>query len=198
MILGLSTLGDANIRKVLADPPLIWKVVAPDDPETYERSREDQSVGLLGRIFGKKKETTPRADLSLAEGEVVNTDLDKAWHGLQYMLTQTAWAGEPPLNFLVSGGSEVGAIDVGYGPARAFLAADVKAINDALRPIDHQFLKARFNPGEMMRLEIYPGIWDRDPEDDDSFGYCVEYLDVLKTFVADAAERGVGVIVTLV
>jgi hypothetical protein len=196
MALGLCTLSDANVRKVLADPPLIWRVIAPDDPEAYEEARRPRSR-IFDVIFGKKKVVAPAPDFELAEGEVVDTDIDKAWHGLHYMLTQTAGAGSEPLNFLVAGGAEAGDIDVGYGPARLFTASEVKALSQALSPIDAEFLKARFNPAEMMRLDVYPGIWDRDPKDDDTLGYCVEYFESMKEFVAQAAARNVGMVLYL-
>jgi hypothetical protein len=40
MILGMVTLGDANIPLLLADPPLVWRVIAPDDPDAYENARQ--------------------------------------------------------------------------------------------------------------------------------------------------------------
>jgi len=198
MCLALCTLGDENIRKVLADPPLVLKVIAPDDPEMYEEARKESSPGLFAKLFGKEKTPgEPHPDLAIAKGEVADADLDKAWHGIHYMLTQSAWEGEAPLNFLVVGGRPVGDIEVGYGPARAFSAEEVRAIHMALKPIDRLSLKARFNPEEMMKLDIYPTIWDRDPAEDDAFDYCAENFDTLKGFVEDAAYRQVGLIVYL-
>jgi hypothetical protein len=49
----------------------------------------------------------------------------------------------------------------------------------------------------MMRLEIYPEIWDRDPAEDDTLGYLMEYLGLLRTAVATVVERGHGLLVTL-
>ncbi|MFC4309992.1 YfbM family protein [Steroidobacter flavus] len=198
MCLGLCTLSDENVRKVLADPPLIWKVIAPADPEAYENARNEAPAGFLSKLFGKgKTPEPPRVEFSLADGEVADSDLDKAWHGIHYLLTQTAWEGDEPLNFLISGGSTVGEIDVGYGPARVFSADEVKAIFAALGPLDREVLRARFNPEEMMNLEIYPAIWDRDPADDDTFGYCAEYFESLKTFVEQTASRNLGLVVYL-
>jgi hypothetical protein len=198
MCLALCTLSDENVRKVLADPPLIWKVIAPDDPEAYENSRKENSASLLSKLFGKgKKDASPRVELSFAEGEIADTDLDKAWHGIHYMLTQTAWEGDEPLNFLVGGGSQVGNVEVGYGPARAFSADEVKAICAALGPLDSDFLRARFNPQEMMKLDIYPSIWDRDPADDDTFGHCAEHFESLKAFIEQTATRNMGLVVYL-
>jgi hypothetical protein len=45
------------------------------------------------------------------------------------------WGGDPPLNFLAIGGVSVGNEDVGYGPARAFRAAEVAEIAAALEAL---------------------------------------------------------------
>jgi hypothetical protein len=192
MVLAMCTLSDENVRQVLADPPLIWKVIAPDDPEPYDNERQQRPAGFLSRLFGGKAAPPPPADLKL--DEVSHTDLDKAWHGIHYMLTRTAWEGDPPLNFILLGGSEVGKIDVGYGPARVFSSAQVQALHGALAPIGEAFLRSRFDPSAMMKLEIYPEIWDRDPAEDDTFGYCAGYFTTLKEFVATAAERRLGLV----
>ncbi len=44
-------------------------------------------------------------------------DLDKAWHGVHYLLTGQADGGELPHSLAVTGGEEFGP-EVGYGPAR--------------------------------------------------------------------------------
>lgn len=196
MVLGVCTLGDANVRKVLADPPLVWRVIAPDDPEPYEEARQPRPR-LLDFIFGKRRAAAPAAELELAEGEVVDMDIDKAWQGLHYLLTQTPWGGSEPLNFLLAGGSAAGDVDVGYGPARLFTSSQVRALSEALLPIDGEFLRRRFDPAEMMRLDIYPGIWDRDPAEDDTLGYCIEHFESLKAFIAQAAARKVGMVLYL-
>jgi len=195
MALALRTISDDNISKVLADPPLIWRVIAPDDPEIYQEARAERQPGFLARLFGAKpiEATTVLPDLTKAEGEGIETDLDKAWHGIHYLLTGTAWEGAEPLNFIVCGGKEVGNVDVGYGPARVLASDEVKKIADALGALDKNVLRERFNPGEMMSLEIYPDIWDRDPKDDDTLGYCIEYYDDLHRFLSDAAGNSMGV-----
>lgn len=194
MIAGFYTLGDANIDKVLADPPLVWKVIAPDDPEAYEMDRKAARPGFLARLLGRKNEPVAVADdFVLAEGEAMDTDVEKAWHGIHYLLTKTAWGGTFPLNFLVDGGQPVGAIEVGCGPARAFRAAEVQAIDQALRGIDEAALRSRYDPAEMQALEIYPdAIW----RNEDALDYCIEYFGVLKDFISRAAQRGLGMLAT--
>lgn len=195
MALGFYTLSDENIARLLADPPLVWKVVAPDDPEPYEQARR-ASGGFFSRLLGRDK-AGPPGELRLARGEVDEGDVDKAWHGLHFMLTGSAWEGEEPLCFLVKGGTPVGDVEVGYGPARALSAAEVRSLDAALRPIDEEWLRRRFDPERMMKLDIYPSIWDRDPAEDDTFGYCVENFHGLKAFVAKAASQGKGMVLCL-
>src|SRR5215813_5271564 len=194
MILGLVTLGDTNISRVLADPPLIWKVIAPDDPEVYAQARGVKGKpGFLGRLFGRSA-TRSDAELELSKGAGIETDLDKSWHGIHYLLNGTAWEGHPPLDFLVASGRQVGDIDGGYGPARAFTAAQTKAIQERLEAITEDELRARFNPTDMVKKEIYPEIWTRDPKDDDTLGYLIEYYRILRGFLNQAVDGGAGVL----
>jgi hypothetical protein len=48
----------------------------------------------------------------------------------------------------------------------------------------------------MMKKDIYPTIWDADPEEDDALGYLIEYYGELKEFIRSAAEKGLGLVVT--
>jgi hypothetical protein len=202
MYLGLASLSDATITYLHADPPLVWQIVAPDDPEAVARARPAPSrPGLLARLFGRARpeppapDPTPALTLSSDEGEVL--DLDKAWHGIHYLLTGTAWEGDPPLNFLVTGGREVGIEEVGIGPARTLTSAETRDVADALARITDEELRARFAPSEMMRLEIYPEIWDRDPATDDTLGYLMEYVGQLRSTLANVIGRGHGMLVTI-
>lgn len=73
------TIRDDNISKVLADPPLIWRVIAPDDSEIYQHARAEKQPGFLARLFGAKPGEAPTdiPDLPKANGEGIETDLDK-------------------------------------------------------------------------------------------------------------------------
>jgi len=197
MCLGLATLSDANINRVLSDPPLVWRVIAPDDPEPFDAARAAQrKPTLLSRLFGRRQEVSAGADLDpTATGDV--SDLDKAWHGIHYLLTGSAWEGDPPLNFLVSGGRAVGDIDVGYGPARVLTAAEIRKAHDALRALTDEALRARFDPEDMIAKEIYPEIWDRSSADDDTLGYLMEYVQVLRRLLDQAVAKSLGLVVYL-
>jgi hypothetical protein len=202
MYLGLASLRDATITQLHADPPLVWQIVAPEDPEAVARARPAPSrPGWLARLLGRGRPApaapppAPALTLASDEGEVV--DLDKAWHGIHYLLTGTAWAGDPPLNFLVTGGHELGTEEVGIGPARTLTSAETREVARALAQITDEELRARFAPREMMRLEIYPEIWDRDPATDDTLGYLMEYVGQLRSTLATVVGRGHGLLVTI-
>ncbi|MBK6694577.1 MAG: YfbM family protein [Myxococcales bacterium] len=124
-------------------------------------------------------------------------DVDKAWHGLHYLFTGTAWEGSAPLNFLVAGGRPVGDVDVGYGPARAFLNAEVRELVGALAPLTPEVLAERFNPAAMTHLEIYPDVWSRDAERDENLKYLLGYFVDLKEFIEGGAKSGEGLLVFL-
>jgi hypothetical protein len=206
MVVGLASVSDATIERLLADPPLVWKVIAPDDVEIYERSRREadgrNGPSLFARLFrartradeGPKREPSP---LVLRDGEGDLGDLDKSWHGIHYLLTGSADEGEPPLDFLVGGGTPVGDEDVGYGAPRVFTAAETRAISAALAAVSDDELRRRFSPLAMMRANIYPEIWDRDPSEDDTLGYLMEHVRLLRDVIATVVGNDHGLLVYL-
>jgi len=199
MALAIVTLGDENIARVLADPPLIWRVVAPDAPELYEDARKAQagSPSFLGRLFGRTPSAPPSADLTLGEHEGAETDLDKAWHGIHYLLTGTGEGGEQPWAFLMDGGQPAGDIEVGYGPARLFTSEQTRSILDAVELLTVDELRARFHPDDMTAQEIYPEIWSRGEPEENTLGYLLEHFGTLLTFLRRAVETDMGIVVSL-
>jgi hypothetical protein len=198
MCLGLMNLSDENIARLLKDPPLVWQALAPEDLEVYEAARAEQAThSFLSKLFGRARPPADVPDLTMSRAEGQSTDLDKAWHGIHYLLTGTAFEGEHPRNFLLSGGKPVGKIDVGYGPARTLTALETREVHAALSALSDESLMARFNPEDMLAKQIYPEIWDRDPADDDTLGYLMEYVQVLRGFVGEAANDGMGLLIYL-
>jgi hypothetical protein len=122
-------------------------------------------------------------------------EVDKAWHGIHYLLTGDPEGGSGPLALAVLGGKEVGD-EVGYGPARFVMPEEVKAVATALEGIDEADFRTRFVPKEMAAAEIYPEvIWER--EGADALQYLVDYYIALLDFYRAAANRGDGVIAWL-
>lgn len=151
--------------------------------------------GFFKRLFGAKPKDEPNTATNpiaeLKRGEEIS--LDKSWHGLHYLFTGTTWEGEPPASFLLNWGSEIGDVDVGYGPARGFTAQETSTISHYLSSITIETLTQRYNPQRMMELEIYPTIWDRDGELD----YLLEYFPILSNFVNESRAKGMGFVVYL-
>lgn len=48
----------------------------------------------------------------------------------------------------------------------------------------------------MMAAKIYPEIWDR-ADDGGHLDYLVDYFEVLKRFISEAAEKRMGIILSL-
>lgn len=183
----LSTLSDANIERLVADPPLVWRVVAPQDRSVYERERR-AGLPLLARLMGKSAPPAPELELGPGEGDVL--DLDKVWTSLQLALTGTDVGGDPPLDFLTDGGRDIGTIDVGYGPAHAFTSQETLAIADAIANVDEATVRRRFDPAEMEANGLDPSVWD--PE---AVEFALEYLAPLRQFLADAVRHRCGFVI---
>ena len=206
MVLGITRLRDETIERILADPPLVWTVIAPDDPEAYQRARADADrpsrPGFFARLFGA---TTPPAPepravepLALTDGEGIEVDFDKSWHGIHYLLTGSAEGGEPPLDFLIEGGREVGDEDLGYGTGRVFTSAETRVIASALDAISDAELRSRFDGAAMTSAGIYPDvIWNRNDPSDNPLEYVAEFVTVLRKTLADAVAHKHGMLITL-
>jgi hypothetical protein len=121
-------------------------------------------------------------------------NIEKTWHALHWLLTGSAEEGDPPLNFIVAGGDEVGeGEDVGYGAPRAFISAQVRTIHQALTDISTADLIGRYD-GHAMQ-DLYPEVWNRPEEqhvNQDDLAYRFE---TLKAFVAVGVELGYGMLV---
>jgi hypothetical protein len=130
----------------------------------------------------------------LERGQTPSVHLEKAWHGLHFLLTGSAAECGEPLGFLLEGGQEVGEDD-GYGAPRLFQPGDVEQINAALAQISDDELWGRFDPELMEAESIYPGIWDEEEEElRDEY---LTYFHELKKVVAQAGKEGMGLLVTL-
>src|SRR5215831_2317265 len=76
--------------------------------------------------------------------------LDKAWHGLHFLLCGQPEPTAGPLGSVILGGTEIGDDDLGYGPARYFEPSEVGEIAAALgRDGLEGELESRYAPGRM-------------------------------------------------
>ena len=121
--------------------------------------------------------------------------LEKAWHGLHYLLSGEPWESTGPLACIVAGGSEIPGSDGGYGPARSFTPDETKQINSALSTVTDDQLWSRFDAAAMTSQGVYPGIWD-EPEADLKDEYTMYFRDI-KQLIADAASQSDGLVIML-
>jgi hypothetical protein len=127
--------------------------------------------------------------------KAVSVSVEKAWHGLHYLLTGSAEESGGPLGFLLEGGAPIEEADGGYGPPRLFTPEETRAIQTALAGISDVDLWSRFNRGDMTKQGIYPEIWD-EPEADLRDEYLM-YFRELKSFLDKAVAAGKGMMVVL-
>lgn len=128
-----------------------------------------------------------------SDDDVTSVDLDKAWHGIHWLLTGSA---EPTLDVVsaaIFGGDPVGE-DVGYGPGRLMDPGDVSAVAAVLSELDIPGLREHVDPAAMDEAGIYPRIWD---EEDVFDTYLVPNLVSLRDFYRSAAQANQAVIQTL-
>ncbi len=126
------------------------------------------------------------------EPEGKSVSLDKAWHGLHYLLCGAAEPAPGALGQAVLGGDEIGE-DLGYGPARCFTAAQTSEMAQALQaPSLEATLRARFNPAEMTSFGLYPGGWDVN-----GVTWLIDAFHILRDFYAEAATAGQAVVTVI-
>jgi uncharacterized protein DUF1877 len=138
--------------------------------------------------------TQPPASASNAQapGKGASISIEKAWHGLHYLLCGKAEPGSDLASQVVMGGTDVGE-DLGYGPARYFDAAKVAAIATALsRPNLEAEMMARWDPDQMSNLGIYPAVFE--PGDDQ---WLMDAFRKVRQFFVDASAANLAVVTCL-
>jgi hypothetical protein len=120
--------------------------------------------------------------------------IEKMWHALHFLLTDDPWHGAPPLGLAILGGTEFGE-DLGYGPARFLTPEQVRAVSAALSALTHAELRQRFDPAKFDAAQIYPNVWDEDP--DDLFEELSGYFDALTAYYREASEKGHAMLTAL-
>jgi hypothetical protein len=124
--------------------------------------------------------------------------LEKAWHGVHYLLAGGPEPGPELRSQAVLGGVELGNDPEGfsgYGPARYFRAAYVRKLSEELRrPEVESEAIARFDSAKMSQLQIYPG-WRAGEQDKE---WLMNAFQQLRNFYSSAAAQGRAIITCLV
>jgi hypothetical protein len=120
--------------------------------------------------------------------------LDKAWHGIHFLLTGRAWDGAEPLCYMIKGGEEIGAEDDCVRLLRPNQIADWA---DTLSMISADELRKRYDPVAMTKADIYPSIWDRVVEGHGNLEYLLDNYESLRSFLAQTKRENKGAIISI-
>jgi len=102
MRIGLLSLADANIAALSSRRP--WPGVSSRpkfQPRLRSRGHKPAKTPARGKKTAGTRKTKPKVVpmLKLEANEGTRCDLEKSWHGIHYLLTGSAWEGDPPLRF---------------------------------------------------------------------------------------------------
>jgi hypothetical protein len=166
------------------------------DVEALQRGEGGDALAkLMGQrvqaLMGQLKNQPPASGgPAPSSGKGASISIDKAWHGVHYLLCGKPEPGADLASQAVMGGTEIGE-DLGYGPARYFDAAQVAAIAGELsRPNLEAAMLARFDPDQMANLGIYPGQFV--PAEDEE--WLMDAFRKLRKFYVDAAAANLAVV----
>lgn len=81
--------------------------------------------------------------------------LDKAWHGIHWLLAKSSGSTDEPLSKLIMGGKPVG-VKLAYGQARVHTATEVKTFASLLERIDFEVIAKNYDAAAMDAADIYP------------------------------------------
>jgi hypothetical protein len=133
-----------------------------------------------------------RRDRTSIQGKGTGLSIEKAWHGVHYLLSGDVEPRTAILSQAILGGAEIGE-DLGYGPARYFTLDRVVEIADELsRKELPGEMSARFDPERMSQLGIYPQGWKSS-----DVAWLLEEFRRVRDFYADAKARHYAVLACL-
>ena len=138
----------------------------------------------------------PEAESELAAHESKYLDIDKTWDIIHFLLNdgasiQDSDDGGGPLPNAVLGGAELTDEDLGYGPARFLVPAEVATTARGLACISPEELWGRFDESRVSAADLY---WSMEPENKT---YALENYEALRSFFLEASNAGDAVILWL-
>ena len=183
-----------NKEEILKLLPASQRKMFTRMPPEMQAQFFEQFAGMTKKVQGgtRPPETpAPTRRKTLADQDLGPLmGVEKAWHGLHYLLAGAAQDTTPGAGEAVLGGTEIGP-EFGYGPARLLEPAEVATVSKALSELTPATLKKRFKPKELDKADIYPGGW---VETGEGAEWLLEAFEELRKFYAAAASRGSAIL----
>ncbi|MBB2486187.1 DUF1877 family protein [Mitsuaria sp. WAJ17] len=187
----LYALSPEQLARLRADPPLIWRLVEPDDETPYlAEVAPPQRISWLQRLFGQTRAPAAPAVAvpDFPAHERMEVDLDKSWDGLRHCLGLCA----PDAPDFFAGDGSIGRIEVGYGPALAVDSGTLARYAAALEGIDEEGLRRQLQSTDFK--DVYLGdVWRRRGADAED--YLLENFRELLGFLRQAAAQGQAAVI---
>jgi hypothetical protein len=122
-------------------------------------------------------------------------NLDKAWQGIHFLLTDKADGDNSVFSKAIYGGKLLSQPDFDPDFYYYLTPAEVVEIAKALTAISPDDLKAKYSPVAMNEAQIYPHIWDR--AEAEILDYLLGYYVQLVAFYQTAAQEGNALLVNI-
>lgn len=197
MLLSIAVVSPAQIEAIRHDPACVADLL---DPEPSNPPKASGS-GFLSRLFlGRRSPTSqttpprPRVLASIPQHDIY--DAAQYWHILHFLFTGSAWEGNQPEAFLVTGGTAVGR-DLGYGSPRLFTPEELQAIASFLESLTFEQFSSGYNPAKIQASEIYwqPGSTPTEIAADLETLWMV--VGEIRDLMFNAARLGNGILVEI-
>jgi uncharacterized protein DUF1877 len=160
------------------------------DADALLKLMRERGQALAAMLGSRQSPKAPNDSGKARQGAKIS--LDKAWHGVHYLLCGEIEPGSAIPSQAVMGGVEVGE-DLGYGPARYFDADKVREIAHALSIANLEAeMIARFDPARMTSLGLYPGGWKAGDDD-----WLMNEFRRLRKFYDDASAAKLAIVTSL-
>jgi hypothetical protein len=176
-----------NVEALRGHPEAVAEFVY-QDPEAYIAPKP----GFFSRLFGKSSDATKPSVPERTPGD--ETDLDKSWHIVHYLLSGDAGRGEGPLAIIGDDLHPLADIDLGLGKPNVVSPEAVRAFAAAAVGMSDADFLARYIPDEMPLDELYMGDVIARGDVDDIREYVVENFHDLRKFVQQAADNGEAIV----
>ncbi len=176
-----------NVDALRGRPKAVAEFVY-QDPDFYEAPK----LTFLEKLFGKKPELDTGDIPERVEGD--ETDLDKAWHIIHYLLCGNSGRGEGPLGLIGDDLNPLADLDFGLGKPNVISSSWVNEFAElTARMTDGDFL-ARYQPNSMPLDELYMGDVVARGDVDDIKEYATENFHFLRDFARTAADNSQAII----